>query len=184
MYAVLDFETLHTEPNTYILSAGFCAFDPSKQDDIDTLVKQSFHIVFDERGQEDRVRGSATMAWWKEQSPQAWEMATMPEYSDTGYTYPLACGLIAIREWCKNHDVTNLIGNGVGFDNAILKHACAQTKIDYPLPYWSDLDLRTMKALADIEEPVWPSSLIKHFAKDDAIHEAYRAQRYIQACRA
>ncbi len=175
--AMLDFETLDTKPSSHLLSAGLTVFDLHQQTTLRKLAEQSLHLVFDERGQDLRTKSHDTIAWWKEQDEQAWELAT-----HDNVTYPLQVGIFKLVEFLDKHNVEHIIGNGSTFDNMIFRHVCEQVNIPYPRPYWSDLDLRTMKIMADIKPIAFPSSLIKHYAKDDAIYEALCAQRYWKEC--
>lgn len=175
--ATIDFETLDTTASTYILSVGLTAFDITQQNTWDELRDSSMHLVFNERGQNERTKSLATQEWWRNQTEQAWILAT-----DRSKAVPLVTGIDTIIQWINNNKIQALVGNGVGFDNAILAHACKMVETDYPLPYWSDLDLRTMKMMSGMDKLPWPECRVQHYALHDAIYEAMCAQDYYREC--
>ena len=159
-----------------MLSCALTAFDIKETNTWEELEANSVYVIFDKRGQSMRTRSEDTMSWWKQQTDLAWNLTTIP--NDEDYTYPLHCGLLKINSWIKRNKIDSLVGNGINFDNAILSNICDQTKEPYPLPYWSDLDLRTMKAFAKCEKLNFPKDKLQHYALHDSIYEAMCAQAY------
>jgi len=177
--AVIDFETRSLKLNAYLLSAGITSFELEQTNTWEELETNSWHIVFDNRGQDDRTSDYDTVSWWKEQPEKTFALATQGEL-----TYPLQVGMFRLAEYIKQNKVEYLIGNGCTFDNMIFRHACREAQIDYPLPYWADLDLRSMKLLAGRPNIVFPKDKIPHYALHDAIFEAQCVQQYWAICNA
>ena len=60
----------------------------------------------------------------------------------------------------------------------ILKNVCSYINRDYPVKFWQDYDLRTMKLMAGNPRLDWPNGLVKHYALHDVIAEAAFAREY------
>jgi exodeoxyribonuclease VIII len=112
----------------------------------------------------------STVDWWKQQSSEAVTALSVNQR-------PIEEVLININAFCDKHSVQYLIGNGSTFDNAILRDACKEFNVEYPVNFWEDMDLRTMKLLAGMKgKNNFPKALTPHVAIDDAIFEAMVAQ--------
>lgn len=177
--AIIDWETCSTENNAKVLAVGMTAFDIQVESTIDELKANTFSINITNEDQDGRHVSKDTMEWWSQQSDEAKaDLETPPKVS-------LTAALLKIVNFCKEHEVQHLIGNGENFDNAILADACKQCGIDYPVAFWQDADLRTMKLMAGLSnsKAVFPKGLIPHKASDDAIFEAMVAQTCYRKCR-
>jgi len=172
--AVIDFETLSTAQNAQVLSLAITWFYAYRVDSIYTLRKQTKSWNFATAPQYDRHVDASTEDWWQEQSKFAW---------DAHRTEPLlhpSIVLTQLSEYCQTNDITYLVGNGIGFDNVLLKNLCEEFDKGYPVAYWGDLDLRTMRWLSDHEKLDFPQDLTPHIAADDCIYEALMFQKIFQ----
>lgn len=174
MIATIDFETLDTMPTAVVLSVGLTAFDLDATNTWDELESNSIFWRFDATGQTKRTVSQSTQDWWYKQSEEAKKMAF------DGVKWDVAQVLTDIGDWCERVGVTHLVGNGSDFDNVILANLCEMYDVPYPIPYYGNLDLRTMKYLAcdTSRGKDFPEGKLQHYALHDAIHEAQCAQKY------
>jgi len=172
--AVIDYETLGLRSDCVVLSVGLAAFDIEKYEpDILQFRPNSMYTNIQRAGQQHRSIDPSTEKWWEGQSEAARSMA----FRDTpGMT--LKETVIAINTFLLENEVTKLIGNGKEFDNLIYRSMCEDVGIEPVIPFWEDIDLRTMNWLSWKDKPLWPSHLIQHVADHDAIFEAFAAQVY------
>ena len=167
---IIDWETLSTLPTAKVIAVGLTAFDLTVESTIDELraTTESFNI--DSGSQSDRHICPDTFEWWTKQSDEA-KAALLDNQLN------IKEALSRIISFIENHKIQYLVGNGSTFDNAILADLCREHGIDYPVEYWQDMVLRTMKLLAGMNgKAKFPEGLTKHIAADDAIYEAMVAQ--------
>ena len=157
---VIDLETLGTKPNSGILAIGATTLD-LKYTFYRTIKKSSLDFY--------RFGNSAeTMRWWYAQPSHVREEAF------NGNT-PIRDALREFQSWlytvCKDKEPL-IVGNGVAFDNIILKNAYEKCDLTVPWTYKNDFCYRTLrKVLGDrIKEPDFEGD--KHNALADAIHQA------------
>jgi exodeoxyribonuclease VIII len=174
---MVDLETMGTDSTACIISIGAVRFRMGLREDQDTIrdESRSFYARLDT--DEQRVKGRTvspdTMAWWSEQSEEA--RAVFDEEPEG-----VRDALDRFSQFCKG--AKRVWGNGNMFDNAILRSIYADYDRDYPVAYWSDLDLRTLTYLWNFLTN-WGSKgkrpqiegFIEHNALDDARLEAMQA---------
>lgn len=167
---VLDWETLGIKPNAKVIAIGACTFNLDGSGDDAYL-----SATISKEGQENRSITPSTISWWEQQSKEA---------QNASYTAPIehSINLETAVHALVSHIVLNeskgIIGNGIGFDNVILANICSELKIAYPVPFWADYDLRTMKLMANVNKPEWPEHLTPHNALHDVMYEASAAKYY------
>lgn len=170
--AVIDFETLSTAHNAQVLSLAITWFKAGMVNTIYQLQQQTVSWNFRLEGQEHRKTDEDTKQWWAEQSEEAQNAHRMlPLY------HPETV-LQLLQNYVDEHNIVYLIGNGIGFDNVLLKNLCEDYNVNYPVKYWGDLDLRTLRWLSTMERPEFPGDLVKHIASNDTIVEALEFQKY------
>ncbi len=167
----LDLETLSTEPHALVLSIGAVKFDLDLPG-----TGEEFHILLDQEEQKRSGRhvSPSTLQWWSEQSQEARDAI----WGDDVTHAAVVDGLIQFKEFCKGSE--HIWGNGVGFDNVILRSLFSYFTLEFPAAYWSDRDLRTLQHLSGIERPAWTGG-VAHNALDDARFQAQCAQAYYGA---
>lgn len=169
----LDLETLSTASNALVLSIGAVKFDldqPGTGEEFHILLDQDEQMAYDTNRQVD----ASTLQWWSEQSQEARDTI----WGDDTIHTPVIDALTQFKEFCKGSE--HIWGNGVSFDNVILRSLFSDFGIEFPTAYYSDRDLRTLQALSGIERPSWAGG-IAHNALDDARFQAQCAQAYYRA---
>lgn len=164
MNIMLDLETLGTKPGSIILAIGAVYFDKDG-------IGERFYtrISMTSSCSAGLNVDPLTVEWWLKQSKEAQNQAF--------------CGTSSIQsvlvEFCyfvTNHTDDVLIwGNGVAFDNALLRAAYECCKIRCPWTYKQDMCYHSLKNLFKDLVPVVPFDGIKHNALDDAINQAQHA---------
>ena len=170
---VIDFETQAVTANATVLSLAITAF---KAGDTNTVLELSKKTVYWNFSLEDQVLhrdvDQSTLTWWSQQSEKA------QAHHRAGELLPPVEVLKKLIQAVQHLKITYLVGNGIGFDNVLLANLCQQYKVRYPTAYWADLDLRTMRWMANCEVPQFPKELTAHIASHDTIAEAMVFQAY------
>lgn len=162
---IIDFETCNTTPDTQVLTLGATVFNPTIISTISELQAHTFYAEFKE--QEKRTFSMSTIKFWMKQTREA-QLAAF-EGANKQSVFDI---LNNFNAWLINKKATHIVGNGAGFDNPILASLYKQYKVKPLLPFWSDLDLRTMRWLDTNAKLPWPNQLLQHHAADDAVYEA------------
>ncbi len=126
----------------------------------------------------------STRVWWEAQSEEAKLEAFSPDYK----RYTMRDALEGFASFLQECEATALVGNGVNFDNAILRHAlsCAGVELTGTVADTkTDFCYRTLKVvLPNVHEPEFIGT--RHHALFDALHEARHLNRllnYLQRTR-
>lgn len=163
---MVDLETLGKRPNAAILSVSAIHFDPYSD-----YIGKIFHRNIDldsciERGL--TIDASCFHFWLDQKSKARYSLleCNIKELDD---------GLIEFSQFLRNNDIIYLWGNGINFDNVILKSAYISCKLEYPIDYKNDRDVRTIAGLVpkqefnNIQNKIRENyKLIKHNSHDDA----------------
>lgn len=168
---VIDWETLGLRPDTKVIAVAAVTFN-LKADNADFKM---FTSPIGLKGQEKRSETQSTIDWWGKQSEEARRKSIDAPMTEKHHILRTLDTLI---HFISNTSSQGIVGNGINFDNAILSNLCIEHGIEYPTPYWSDHDLRTMKLMANVDKLPWPKELTPHVALDDALHEALCARYY------
>lgn len=167
---MLDIETLDTKVTTVIPSIGIVHFNPFTKEVYD---KFQWNINDLQKQLNDgRTISISTMRWWMKQEKEAQEKTFNNKYGIT-----LIGALIELKNFCisksKDPDCKDIIfwGNGNTFDNAIIRNACEQYGVQYPAPYYNDLDLRTFKYIFKDVDVETKNIGTAHNAVDDALYQ-------------
>ena len=155
-HIMLDLETMGIRGKSAIISIGAVAFDPQSG-----ILGETFYTNVDlssclEYGLE--VDGN-TIAWWISQSSDAKRSL----FKDAKY---LDEALKEFTQFIQRFEKVKVWGNGLGFDNVIIKNAYAALKQDRP---WSDFQDRDMRTIVDITESIHGK---QKFVKDGVVHNA------------
>jgi len=172
--AILDFETLSTRQNAVVLSMAVTVFNVHNENPIGILLQDTMFWNFNTIAQNNRDIEESTLEWWEEQSKEAKD-----HHRQEPLWHPKEA-LIDLTKYLKDRKTKYLIGNGIGFDNVLLKNLCQEYGVDYPVPYWGDLDLRTMRWLTDMKKPEFPKELTPHISSHDTVAEAIVFQQYYE----
>jgi len=142
---IFDFETLHTVPETVVLSLGMIVVDSQKDYTFQELIDSGMHIKIDVKSQVKLGRkiGSDTLAWWKKQGKSA-SYIIDPSNDDIDITDMIP----AMRKFLKDngYDYHNhlVYSRGSHFDFPILDDIARSLWEKNPLNHWNVRDIRTV----------------------------------------
>ncbi|EHM4464092.1 3'-5' exoribonuclease [Escherichia coli] len=162
----VDLETMGTNPDAPINSIGGKFFDPETGE-----MGPEFSKTIDAKTGGGAVDIS-TIEWWLVQSSEARSAILVNQI-------PLNDALLQFRKFISEHSDERFVqvwGNGVTFDNVILRRSYERQGIPCPWHYTNDRDVRTMVALGlvidfDARTSI-PFEGVPHNALDDARHQA------------
>ena len=155
-HMMVDFETLGTTPDSFILSVGAAVFVPSENQ----IIKYPIYRTLSSVGQKDRKIDPKTVAWWMNQ----------PIKPPMNGTYDLYTALYDLCKTYQEYGCSHLWANGTDFDIPLMHHAMNSFSIATPWKYSDVKDYRTLrKLLPHIPRPENPSL---HNAYEDAKSQA------------
>jgi DNA polymerase III epsilon subunit-like protein len=132
-FAMLDLETLGTNPKCIVLAIGVALFNDEK-------ILQTFRVHIDPADSEryGLVAEAGTTMWWLDQSKEAQNALTAHKthgLEDSLDAFAQAFDWKNVQVWC----------NGASFDFPILAavHRAAGRKL--PWPFYNEMDFRTVK---------------------------------------
>ena len=166
-----------------ILSIGACTFNPyGGVTDRETLLQNSFYVNINPKSCEDigLVWDPRTQEWWSSQSDEA---RTALNVEQRGVWSAIGDFISWIQE--REELITGYWANSPSFDMTILRRACKRLNRQFPVDFWDEHDVRTIRWLAGLNDPdTWqPNFLadsVAHNALDDAISQALLVQYCIQ----
>lgn len=170
-WAVVDEESLSTEPNAALYSIGATMID-------DLEIVDRFYVNIDPQSCLDvgLHQSQSTMDWWAKQGEAAQNVLLHDRV-------PLRQALQMWSDWIAKHtdgrNVPRLMGNGPCADNMWLNSAYKACGMKNPVPFWNDIDHRTLNWIGGKWLGVTKEDIdfkgVKHRAGDDAEHEARHA---------
>lgn len=175
-WAVVDEESLSTEPNAALYSIGATMID-------DLEIVDRFYVNIDPQSCLDvgLHQSQSTMDWWAEQGEAAQNVLLHDRV-------PIQTALTMWSDWIAKHGgkSVRLMGNGPCADNMWLNSAYKAVNaadptlgLKNPVPFWNDIDHRTLNWIGGKWLGVTKEDIdfkgVKHHAGDDAEHEARHA---------
>lgn len=170
MDVMLDFETLGTDHDAVLCSAGLVRFNIETGEILATA-----HCFADLRSalSHNRIVDPETLLWWLSQATEA-QVALAEGMRNHGM--PWTGFLSHIREFIgdsrEEDGNLRLWSNGATFDVSLLEYALKQENLRAPWKYSAARDMRT---LVDIAKPFEHSVVLegtKHDALADAVYQA------------
>ena len=165
IHAMIDLETLSTNPDAVILTVGGVKFDPYNS--VEPSQGMYFRVDVDSQTAMGRHVMQDTLDWWGRQDPEIMEEAlgdkdriSLDEMVKT------------LNKWCVGVDV--FWCQGPLFDYAILQNIYAQMKIPVPWNYWQIRDSRTLFSLVPRENEKRTGL---HNALEDCYFQAKKVQK-------
>jgi len=169
---MVDLETLGTTSDCTVFQIGAVAFDIWTGEIINTL-----DISSDITKDKDFRVDPETLMWWLKTDKEL--LFNILENNNSIDSYDM---FDYFKWWTlslKNSGLTNIYlwGNGILFDNKIIQDKMEQYKLDYPIHYRNDRDLRTVIDLTanklgitedELKEKFNDDNLTKHNGLDDA----------------
>ncbi|MGY8897773.1 MAG: 3'-5' exonuclease [Paraglaciecola sp.] len=163
----LDIETMGVTINAAIMSIGACYFEPATGQ-----IGETFHMPVNiaSNGKID----APTVIWWMGQSDEA-----RNKFIDNDKAKSIEEVLTALAKFLKPD--AQVWGNGIAFDNVIVRNAYENAQQLTPWEFRNDRDVRTMvelgRAIGFNPKVDMPFEGVKHDALADAIHQA----KYVSA---
>ena len=174
--AMVDLETLGTEPFCPILSIGACAFDFGP-DSLHPPTDHFYQAITLESCLSVGLRINAdTLNWWLGQEPRAQAVFRDPQ----AVALPLA--LDAFTDWWNSRPM-RIWGNSARFDMGILAAAYKACGKEIPWLWRKERCHRTICNLAGISSLPVDRFGVYHNARDDAITQALHLRRVCAALR-
>lgn len=166
-HAMIDLETLGTDPSSIFLSIAAVQFDP-ETGQTGASFKQ---IVELESAQKAGLTWNAyTLEWWLKQKPET--MRKM--FVDSDITaMPLREVLLAFTIWMHENDLLCVWGNSARFDLSILEHSYKRMELVTPWSFRNERCYRTLTALLPNLRPE-PNGLEVHNPLDDCYYQIAR----------
>ena len=166
IHAMIDLETLSTNPNATILTVGGVKFDPYTQ--IEPSQGMYFRVDVDSQTAMGRDVMQETLDWWGTQDKEI-----MEEALGDNDRISISEMLKTINKWCVGVDV--FWSQGPLFDYAILQDFYAQMKTPVPWNYWQIRDSRTLFSLVPRDPNEKRTGL--HNALEDCYFQAKKVQK-------
>ena len=170
--AMVDFETLSTQPNAVALSVGLVLFNLADNDTYELLdadEDRCFFSTLEFQSQIDLGRhvDAETIMWWMQQN----RMAQKETFNPKGRNKVEDVLKVLLQQIGRKR----LMGNGSNFDNPILATLCHDYGFEPP-PFWMARDLRTLQDLSKNEK--LKDRDVEHSAIEDAKFQVLCAQEY------
>jgi len=163
---MLDLETMGTNNDALVTTINAVQFDLETGE---TFKEFEIGIEWEEQIRHGAKIDALTVQWWLSQSKEA--QNTMMRLDKVS----VVTALIAFNNWIddnfSNKNNTALWGNGASFDNVILRNLYIRHNIEFVLPYWCDMDVRTLVKLKKINTRDFKFQGIKHRGIDDCKHQ-------------
>ena len=166
IHAMIDLETLATDPHATILTIGGVKFNPNTSEEPHS--EFYFKLDVDEQSALGRTQDPGTIDWWSKQDPRIMEEA-FGEEDRVGLKHFLS----HMTKWMVGVDV--LWGHGYGFDVTIVEDMYRQMATPIPWNFWQVKDGRTFLSLL-------PSDPRKTMQQDlhNALADSYYQAKAIQ----
>lgn len=172
IHIVLDLETMGTKQDAAIIEIGMVIFNHTGQEGTTNVIGQwSGAISLQTAMTHGGTVSPDTVEWWMDTERTE---ARNNWLTSTKMALHVALNGVAarIRDYSAINPLPLIWGNGVNFDNEILKSAYERLDVRVPWKYTQNADFRTLKLLYKdlVPEPVFVGT--PHVALDDARHEA------------
>ena len=166
IHAMIDLETLSTNPNAAILTVGGVKFDPYTK--TEPSQGMYFRMDVDSQTKQGRDVMQETLDWWATQPADIRDEALGDEDRIS-----LNDAIKTINKWCVGVDV--FWCQGPLFDYAILQNLYHQMKTPVPWNYWQIRDSRTLFSLVPKDPNEKRTGL--HNALEDCYFQAKKVQK-------
>lgn len=183
-HVMIDIETIGLSPEAVVLTVGMVKFDPNSLDE----PFDGVHIKLNptEQKNDGRAINRGTLEWWSEQDPKIREEAFGPEGQ-----LSVREGLAQIIEYfkvldSKDHNqghvyLSQVWGQGYGFDMTILKNLFQQYDMQEPWKFYQERDSRTLFSLLDQDPRPAAGQDNLHNALSDSYYQAIGVQKALKA---
>ncbi|MDH5159861.1 3'-5' exonuclease [Heyndrickxia oleronia] len=167
---MVDIETLGNKIDSTIIQISAVSFDIESG-----KIHETFNEVADISKNETMIKATgSTLQWWVNTNAELFaELLTKGEKSSEDV-------LRNFHAWLTTDKETYLWGNGILFDNAMIRNQFESIGLDYPIFYRNDRDVRTILELAssklgisdkELRDSVYNKELVAHDAFNDVINQ-------------
>ena len=172
---MVDLETLGTRYDAAIFQIAAASFDIESG-----VVINDFNAIADlsKLTAEDGVIKGDTLKWWLDTDKELFvELLAASEYTPKEM-------ITSFHDWlsslASSYEDVCLWGNGIIFDNAIIRHKMEGYGLNYPIHYHNDRDVRTIFELAqhktglsryELRDKIYDKSLKAHDAVNDVTNQ-------------
>lgn len=165
--AMVDIETLSTQPNATVLTVGGVKFDPhcTREPHSDFYVR----LNVDHQISSGRHVDPGTLEWWSKQDPEIQQEALGDENR-----VDLLEFMQEFNRWCATVD--EIWCQGPQFDMVIIENLYAQLNHHTSWPYWKIRDCRTVFSMMP-KDPRKDIQQDLHNALADSRYQAIALQR-------
>ena len=159
---MVDLETFSTDSNALILSISAVQFDfESGEIGKEIAIGVNIH--------QQIVKGAHidgnTVEWWLQQ-----DLAAFSSIKGM-YRKPVEEVINEFNNFMLECGTKNIWGNGCTFDNVILRNMYKRHSKVFPLEFWADRDVRTVRDIFGIDTRLVPFTGIKHKGVDDCKYQ-------------
>ena len=184
---ICDLETLGTKTTSPIIQIAAIACDIASRTILDR-----FNVFIDVSKDSSEI-DVGTIKWWLDTNPDLLtdilskgnkkEKIAIKEFTEwlekVRFTY-------AQREKDKKCELL-FWGNGILFDNCLIRAACERNGFEYPIKFWNDRDLRTLLMLASLksgvsEKTIKDRAVDKNLEAHDAMNDCENELKIAYAC--
>lgn len=149
---MIDIETLSTRHDAAVIGVGAVRFNISTKQ----YARPFFYEEIDHVSLSDFHRDPKTLAWWAKQEKNP------PNGSCTIHD-----ALTKLITFINEHPPTRVWAKSPSFDCNIIKYACSQFDLEWPIPFWKERDVRTLMDIANLPN----SFTATHNAVEDCISQ-------------
>lgn len=160
-HIMLDIETMGQSTRAAIMSIGACYFNPATGE-----IGNTFHEQINIAS--NGVIDASTVIWWMKQTNDA-----RSKFFNNESAQHIVDALTKFSAFVKPD--AKVWGNGIAFDNVIVRNGYHDWGIAEPWKFWNDMDVRTIIELGKVigidPKRDMPFDGVKHDALADAIHQ-------------
>lgn len=178
IHMMIDIETLGTKPGCFILSVGARVFN------LKGTLDQSMYrkVRLSDLESSGLKIESGTLEWWLQQSPEA-----IAEAFGSDKAISLRSVLGDLNDFIIFHSNAASAedkgiyfwANSPAFDFTILEAAFDKLGMKWPIPYWAQLDMRTINTLYTLPAPPDMPGAVAHDAYWDTIIQSERVRLFL-----
>lgn len=176
LHAMIDIETMGTDPSAAILTIGVCIFDPYGKDTESSITDdRKFNVVIslEDNQNQGRTLDANTVMWWLRQSKEAQTSLNVGDITN------LKNALTQYKTFIssQNAKVTRIWAKSPDFDVVIMRNALKSQKMSDSFGYFESRCVRTLTEAAypNGDQPAIGVG-VAHNALDDAIRQALMVQ--------
>lgn len=165
-HIMLDIETYGTSSNAVVVSISAVIFDMKTGE-----IGEEFEIGLDINEQviKGGIIDQETIDWWDKQSGEA-KSELNRLLKEPVYDALTSFNNFISRNFTAPSKI-KLWGNGATFDNVIVRNLYERQGIVFKIPYYADMDVRTLVYLNKINTRGFTFDGIKHRGIDDCKHQ-------------